>query len=177
MGRQAVAAGFIAALKPFLRVNVLSQCRPPVCSDSRSRIMDVAVLIPIIAIIGTFSVPVTAIVMDYRRRKLQFEERRAMIEKGMQPPPLEEMQSRGGRFHRDPAVRRERSLFTGISMLFLGIGLGVGAWLLQNVVSVSFMPKSVAGPMTVGAAVLLFIGLGNLVYFAITAKSAGARTQ
>jgi hypothetical protein len=176
MRRRAVAAGFIAALKPFLQASVLCPCRPLVCSDNRSRIINEN-WIPIVAIIGTFSVPVTAIVMDYRRRKLQFEERRAMIEKGMQPPPLEEMQSRGGRFHRDPAVRRERSLFTGISMLFLGIGLGVGAWLLQNVVSVSFIPKAVVGPMTVGAAVVLFIGLGNLVYFAVTAKSAGDRAQ
>jgi hypothetical protein len=133
------------------------------------------VWIPIIAIVGTFSVPVTAIVMDYRRRKLQFEERRAMIERGMQPPPLAEYSARNGRFHPDPAVRRERSLFTGVSMLFLGAGLGVGAWLLENVVSVSFIPKGVVGPMTVGSAVLLFIGLGNLAYFAITAKSAGER--
>jgi hypothetical protein len=139
--------------------------------------MDLGELIPIVAIAGGLSIPIFAMYFDSRRRQLQSEERRAMIEKGMQPPPLEEMQSRGGRFHRDPAVRRERSLFTGISMLFLGIGLGVGAWLLQNVVSVSFIPKAVVGPMTVGAAVVLFIGLGNLVYFAVTAKSAGDRAQ
>ncbi len=99
-----------------------------------------------------------------------------MIEKGMQPPPLEEL-PRMSRFHRDPAVRRERSLFAGVSMLFLGIGLGVGAWLLQNIVSESFMPREVVGPMTVGSAVMLFIGLGNLVYFAVTAKRAGERAQ
>jgi hypothetical protein len=137
-----------------------------------------ALFIPIIAIVGAFSVPITAIVMDYRRRKLQFEERRAMIERGMQPPVLEDLPPRGGgRFHRDPVVRRERSLFTGISTLFLGVGLGVGAWLLQNVVSVSFLPQGVVGPMTVGSAVLLFVGLGNLVYFAVSAKRTGERAQ
>jgi hypothetical protein len=134
--------------------------------------------IPITAIVGAFSVPIIAIVMDYRRRKLQFEERRAMIERGMQPPPLEDMQSRAKRrFHPDLVVRRERSLFTGVSMLFLGIGLGVGAWLLQTLVTVSFIPKGVVGPMTVGSAVVLCVGLGNLVYFAVTAKQVGERTQ
>jgi hypothetical protein len=132
--------------------------------------------IPIIAIVGTFSVPITAIVMDFRRRKLQYDERRAMIERGMQPPPLEDGSSRGSRFHPDPVVRRERSLFTGISMSFLGVGLGVGAWLLQNVVDLSFIPKAVVGPMSVGSAVVLFVGLGNLVYFAITAKRPGEPT-
>jgi uncharacterized protein DUF6249 len=133
--------------------------------------MDAALLIPIIAIIGTFSVPVTAIIMDYRRRKLQFDERRAMIERGMQPPPLEDHRSE--RFQRDPAARREKCLFTGISMVFLGVGLGVAAWLLQNVVKLSFIPPQVAGPMAVGSAVVLFIGLGNLVYYAVTAGRAG----
>ena len=129
--------------------------------------MDVALLIPIVAIMCTFAVPITAIVMDYRRRKLQSDERRAMIERGMQPPPLEEHH-----VPRNPVERREKSLYQGITMLFIGIGLGVAAWLLQNVVTTSLIPKGVNGPLTVGAAVLVFIGLGNLVYFAVTAKRA-----
>ena len=79
-----------------------------------------ALLIPIVAIVCTFAVPIIAIVMDYRRRKLQSEERRAMIERGMQPPPLEEPIVR-----RDPAQRRAQSLFSGIIMLSLGVGLTV----------------------------------------------------
>jgi hypothetical protein len=128
--------------------------------------MDADLLIPIIAIICTFAVPITAIVMDYRRRKLQSEERRAMIERGMQPPPLEEPR----KFPRDPRERREKSLFSGITLLFLGIGLGVAGWLLQNVVAMSFIPKELTGFLTVGAAVVGFIGLGNLVYFFATAS-------
>jgi hypothetical protein len=129
--------------------------------------MDAAIFVPIVAIMCTFAVPITAIVMDYRRRKLQSEERRAMIERGMQPPPLEERHA-----PRDPAERREKSLFQGITLSFIGIGLGVAAWLLQNVVTNSLIPKGLNGPLAVGAAVLVFIGLGNLVYFAATAKRA-----
>ena len=39
------------------------------------------ILIPIVAIVGSFAIPITAIILDYRRRKLQHEERRAMIER------------------------------------------------------------------------------------------------
>lgn len=138
--------------------------------------MDVALLIPIVAILATFAVPITAIVMDYRRRKLQSEERRAMIERGMQPPPLEDENSfRRGRFMRDPAERRERSLFHGITMLFIGIGLAVAAWLLENVISTSFIPKGLVGPLVVGASVVAFIGLGNLVYFVVASRRATAK--
>jgi hypothetical protein len=133
--------------------------------------MDAALFIPIIAILATFAVPITAIVMDYRRRKLQSEERRAMIERGMQPPPLEDENAfKRSRFTRDPAERRERSLFHGITLLSLGTGLAVAAWLLENVVSASFLPKELVGPLVVGASVVTFIGLGNLVYFLVTAR-------
>jgi hypothetical protein len=131
--------------------------------------MDAALLIPIIAIMGSFAIPITAIVMDYRRRKLQSEERRAMIERGMQPPPLEEQ-----RVRRDPLEQREKSLFQGITLLFIGIGLGVAAWLLQNVVATSFIPRGLVGPLAVGGAVVAFTGLGNLVYFLTTAGRATA---
>ena len=128
----------------------------------------VGILIPIVAIICTFAVPIAAIIMAHRNRKLQYEERKAMIERGMQPPALEETPWKPP-FHRDPAERRERSLYSGMSCLFLGAGLGVAAWLLQNVVEVSFIPKGLVGPLTIGACVLGFIGLGNLAYFFVSA--------
>jgi hypothetical protein len=138
--------------------------------------MDADLLIPIIAILATFAVPITAIVMDFRRRKLQSEERRAMIERGMQPPPLEDEGAfKRNRFMRDPAERRERSLFHGITMLSIGAGLAVAAWLLENVVSASFIPRELVGPLVVGASIVTFIGLGNLVYFLVTARRAPAK--
>jgi hypothetical protein len=163
MRRSRPVTGFKGILKPAQQPKRLihhTDCAP----GQPEEFMDAALLIPIIAIMGSFAIPITAIVMDYRRRQLQSEERRAMIERGMQPPPLEEP-----RIRRDPVERREKSLFNGITMLFLGIGLGVAAWLLDNVVAMSFIPKGLIGPLTVGAAVVGFIGLGNLVYFLVTA--------
>jgi hypothetical protein len=49
-----------------------------------------AILIPLVAIGMSLAIPIVAIVMDFKRRRLQFEERRAMIEKGMVPPALDE---------------------------------------------------------------------------------------
>jgi hypothetical protein len=131
--------------------------------------MDAGVIIPVVAILGSFAIPITAIVMDFRRRKLQFEERRVMIERGMQPPPLAEHDRMG----RTPEERRDRSLRSGIMSLSLGVGLAVASFLLLNVLTDTFIPSRVAGPMAVGAAVMGFIGIGNLVHYAILRKQGG----
>jgi hypothetical protein len=133
-----------------------------------------AIWIPVIAILATFAVPITAIIMDFRRRKLHSEERRAMIERGMQPPPAEEGWTGVRSEPRDLATRRERALQTGITMLFTGIGLAVGAVLLNSVIAFSFIPRGVAGPMAVGAAVVGCIGIGNLTYYFVTRAAKGA---
>jgi hypothetical protein len=164
MRRWRQGAGFKTILKPVHQAKRLiphTGCG----AGQLENLMDAGLLIPIIAIMGAFAIPITAIVMDYRGRKLQSEERRAMIERGMQPPPLEEP-----RIRHDPVERREKTLFNGITTLFLGIGMGVAAWLLENVVARSFIPKGLIGPLAVGAAVVGFVGLGNLVYFLATAR-------
>lgn len=127
--------------------------------------------IPIIAILAVFAVPITAIITDYKRRKLITDERRAMIEKGMVPPPLAEQHFGNGAM--DPASRRERSLHKGITTLLLGVGLAVAAWLLQTVLTETFMPPRVAGPMAVGAVVLASLGIGNLIYYVVSRPKAG----
>src|SRR5690349_4495972 len=113
------------------------------CHWIRSTSMYAGLLIPIVAILGSFAIPITAIVMDFRRRKLQFEERRAMIERGMQPPPLVEHDRMG----RTPEERRDRALRGGIMALSLGVGLAVASFLLLNVLTDTFIPSRVAGPM------------------------------
>lgn len=128
------------------------------------------ILIPIVAITGSFAIPITAIVLDYRRRRLQYEERRAMIEKGMQPPPLEEKSYRADRL--TPEERRQKSLQTGILLLFLGLGIGVGAFLLKNVFP-DFLPEQFVAMMGLGASVVGFLGIGYLVYYAVTGKPGG----
>lgn len=128
------------------------------------------VLIPVVAIAGGITIPVTAIIMDFRRRKLVSEERRAMIEKGLVPPPMDESEYRWEN-RRDPAERRARSLRTGIVLLSLGIGLAVAFYLLQYVITDFILPNKLTGFLAIGAAIVGFLGIGNLIYYAISPKA------
>jgi len=125
--------------------------------------------IAIIAIIGGLAIPISALFLDFRRRQLQFEERRAMIERGMTPPPLHELDEQGGRsnFVRDPVLRREKSLHDGIICVFTGMGLALGAWAL-TVLPHSFIPRGIAGPLALGGSIVGLVGIGMLVYCAVT---------
>jgi hypothetical protein len=132
------------------------------------------ILIPIVAIAGSFAIPITAIILDYRRRKLQYEERRAMIERGMQPPPLEDKEKPFLQAHRGtPQERRQKSLQAGVILLFLGFGLGLGVYLLGYVFTESDFPGKFVAMMALGASVIGFLGIGNLIYYAVTGKAGG----
>ena len=133
--------------------------------------MNSGIWIPVVAILGGFAIPIVAIIMDFRRRRLQYEERRAMIEHGMTPPPLQE--SEGGQ-HGTPEERRERVLMGGVLALAVGVGLGFAAYLLGNGLVASFIPNRVAGPLTLAASVTGFVGIGMLVYYAISRPRGGS---
>jgi hypothetical protein len=135
----------------------------------------IGIIIPVVAIAATFSVPIVAIIADYKRRKLIAEERRAMIDKGMVPPPLHETPYGAG--FSDPLRQREKSLHSGVTLSLLGVGLAVASWLLASVITQSFIPRQVSGPMAVGAAVLGSLGIGNLIYYAVTRNKARARSD
>ncbi|MEJ0098308.1 MAG: DUF6249 domain-containing protein [Pseudomonadota bacterium] len=132
------------------------------------------IAIPIVAIAGSFAIPIVAIIMDYRRRRLISEERRAMIERGMQPPPMEEQAFGSSRREAGgtPQERRERALHGGIRLLGLGIGLALAAYLIGYVLPEGFIPRGIVGPLAIGACVVGFLGLANLVFVA-TARSRG----
>jgi hypothetical protein len=132
--------------------------------------MDSGILIALVAILGGLAVPIVALIFDFKRRKLQFEERRAMIEKGMQPPPMEALDHRG----QNPAARRDRYLRSGFGSLCMGLGLGLASYLMANVVPNSFIPHAIVGPMVIGASVLGFIGIGQLLYVFTTRGHGGA---
>ncbi len=127
------------------------------------------ILIPVVGILATFSVPVTAIIMDYRRRALHSAERRAMIEKGMVPPLVEDGANSWGR-NRDPAQQRARSLQGGIMLLTLGIGMAVAFYVSNYVLVDSFLPPPARGGLAIGASIVGFLGIGNLVYYALSGK-------
>lgn len=130
-------------------------------------------LIPIVAIAGGLSIPIIAMFLDSRRRRLLFEERRAMIEKGMQPPELDDSPGGYGMSRGTPEQRRDRALYSGIISLGIGLGLGLGAFLIGYVLEGSFIPRRAVGGMALGACILTFIGLGNLLYYATTKAKAG----
>ncbi|MEO8307700.1 MAG: DUF6249 domain-containing protein [Pseudomonadota bacterium] len=128
------------------------------------------ILIPIVAIAGSFAIPIVAIFMDYKRRRLHSEERRAMIEKGMVPPVVDENANTWGQRPRDLASQRERSLRSGIIMLMLGVGLAVAFWVQLNYGSDDFARHVPRWGLAMAAAIVGFLGLGNLIYYAVTGK-------
>lgn len=128
--------------------------------------MNPGLWIPIVAILATFAVPVVAIIMDFQRRKLRYEERRAMIERGMPVPEWSDYDVNG----RSPGDRRECALRNGIIMVCLGVGLAIGAYLLLNVVTETFVPRRLGGSMAVAAPIVGFIGLGYLAFHAVSRR-------
>jgi len=128
------------------------------------------ILIPIVAIAGSFAIPIVAIVMDFKRRRLHSEERRAMIEKGMVPPVVDENANTWGARPRDMASQRARSLRSGIIMLMLGVGLAVAFWVQLTFASDDVMRHVPRWGLAMGAAIVGFLGIGNLIYYAVTSE-------
>jgi hypothetical protein len=123
------------------------------------------VWIPFVAIVLGLGMGFWRIYWDFQRKRLVYEERRAMIEKGMEPPPLppEEQRRRVG--------TPDQSLRRGLIMLFLGAGLGAAFVTLRS--TDAFHDPDVQGLLAIGALVVLFLGLGHLAYYAVAKKQAG----
>jgi len=112
--------------------------------------------IPLVAIVMGIGVAFWRMYLDHQRRKLQYDERRLMIERGMTPPPLP-----------PDAPRRslESSLRTGIILLSLGLGFAVAYLLRQG-------GERAGNGFGVGAPLFIMLGLGYLVYYAIARRQA-----
>ena len=118
--------------------------------DGRLDVGVLALLIPIVAIVGGITVGIVAILTRERTRQMQIRERIAMIEKGLVPPP--ETDPRGferamnvapplddRRYNRDfRGLRRQRSggiMTIGVGLGFMALngfqrGLGFGGFLV-----------------------------------------------
>ena len=116
------------------------------------------VLALMILILG-IGVAFWAIYWGHRTKRLQYEERRLMIEKGMEPPPalVDEPKKR---------VTPEDCLRRGVIMLFLGIGLAI-AYLVLRASAGDGPPPWLFGT---GGAIVGLLGGGNLVYYAIAKR-------
>jgi len=119
--------------------------------------MDAFALIPILSVVGAFSVPViiVAIVMyiHYKKEVMRNRERMAAIEKGIDLPDLS-----NSSHHREHYRSYNSSLRGGIVLLFVGIGLTLALWVNAG------MNGAVWG-VFIG-----LIGVGKLVYWAIAGR-------
>jgi hypothetical protein len=115
-------------------------------------------LIPIVAIVLGIGIGFWSIYWDYRTKRMKYEERQLMIQKGMEPPPL---------ISAKKPLTPEDCLRRGVIMIFLGIGLGIGYYVLLNPNQMPGPPAWVCG---VGGAIVGLLGAGYLVYWLIARK-------
>jgi hypothetical protein len=84
---------------------------------------EVALLIPIIAIVMGIGIGGWAIYWDFRTKQMKYKERELMIEKGLTPPSMDP--------EKQPPTLEE-CLRRGVIMVFLGIGLGIAYFVLLH---------------------------------------------
>jgi hypothetical protein len=125
---------------------------------NETQITLISLLIPIVAIVMGIGIGFWAIYWEHQTKRIKYQERQLMIEKGMTPPSLYP--------DRKPATP-EDCLRRGIIMLFLGIGLGIGYFILLYPNQLSGPPAWVCG---VGGAIVGLLGVGHLVYYLIARK-------
>jgi hypothetical protein len=124
-------------------------------------------VVPVVAIIMGIGSAFWSVYWQHQTKRLEYEERRLMIEKGIVPAPLLPDQPRSGRWTPDDSLRR------GIVMLFLGIGLGIGYyWVLHN--STLLAPQHWLQILSVGAPIVGLLGLGNIAYYIIVRSRPGS---
>lgn len=105
----------------------------------------VAVMIPIVAIVMSLSIPIVFAIVDYRRRRdiveAHHKERMAAIERGMEIAPLPETFFMGLEKKRRPGA----ALLAGLIWFFIGIGLyaGLAAVAGRDVASFALIPGGV----------------------------------
>ncbi len=102
----------------------------------------VAILIPILAVIGTFAMIITVIIVSGREKELKHKERLTAMEKGIEIPADAPKAKR-------PAFKSLRAW--GLVLLLLGIVLFLALW-----VQVEFQYSIWGlGPAAIGAALLI----------------------
>jgi hypothetical protein len=123
---------------------------------------NLALLIPILAIILGVGIAMLAIFLQYRKRKETFalyhQERMAALDKGVDLPPLPDfLLSDDGRAFRPYHPRRH--LLKGLTWLFTGIGLGVALWPTAG------FEYSLFSLIPIG------VGLAHLIYYFVEGKN------
>jgi len=122
-----------------------------------------ALLIPILGIVFGIGCGFWAIYWDYRTTQVKYKERQLMIEKGLTPPPMLPDAKR--------KLTTEDCLRRGTVLLFLGIGLGIGYFILP------MLDEDLAMLCGLGGAIVGFLGVGYLVYYFIARKRSPEDSQ
>jgi hypothetical protein len=125
-----------------------------------------ALLVPISAVVLGIGVVFWRIYWEHQRKRMEYEERRLLIEKGMELPPMLPDTVREGRWTPHDSLRR------GLTMIFLGIGLAI-AYL---VISRPGSPMSGNWPrfLALAAPIVGFLGVGHLAYYWLVPKTTTA---
>jgi hypothetical protein len=116
-------------------------------------------LVPIVAIVMGIGLAFWRTYWAHQRRRLQHQERLAMIERGMTPPPEPPVEDR----RRWSPASREDALRRGTTLVFLGVGLGLAA----VVVAYTGEDRDLIWVAGAFGAIVGFLGLGNLAYYLI----------
>jgi uncharacterized protein DUF6249 len=117
----------------------------------------IGVSIPLVAIVLGIGIAFWRLYLDHQQKKLQYEERRLMIERGMTPPPLPPDR---------PRRSLESSLRNGIILVALGLGFAVANLVRQG------GNQGWNNGFATAASILFLLGVGYLVYYAIARKQA-----
>jgi len=119
------------------------------------------VLTGLMSVILSLGIAFWAIYWDHQKKRLQYQERQLMIEKGLTPPSVLP----------DSKLTPEGSLRRGTVLLFLGAGFGVGYVVLGQ--------PGVDGPpawlLGVVGAIVGFLGLGYLAFYFIARRNPPGR--
>jgi len=110
------------------------------------------IMIPLSAIVLGIGVAFWSIYWDHQKKRLQYQERQLMIEKGLTPSP--DLPNEKKTLTPEDCLRR------GTILLFLGLGFAVVYFVLGNAPDDEL-------PWIAGAAgaIVGFLGLGNLAYY------------
>jgi hypothetical protein len=116
------------------------------------------VMVPIVAIVMGVGLAFWRTYWAHQRRRLQHQERLAMIERGITPPPEQDLEES----RRLYPLSAEFALRRGTILLCLGVGIG-----LANVVlgPLAQSDRELAWMFGAAGAIVGSLGVGNLLYF------------
>ena len=112
-------------------------------------------VIPTVAIVMGIGIAFYSLYLEDQRKRLQYEERRLMIEKGITPPPM--LPDR-------PRHSAESSLRAALILICLGVGLMLAAFFPGE------RPNGLTRLAGTAAPIVLLLGVGNLLYYFMAGK-------